>query len=166
MKEKFLCVLATFDDETNKIIREIEDIINMAGIIGTQTPNLPHHITLSYFDTSLEEEIKQLLQDVCADTKRFNLEFSHIGLFGLKVLFLAPDVNYELLELHRKLSNESNKDSQGWTAHTTLLIDESVNIQKAIELVALNFQHLSSRVVSVSLYEFFPTQLVGEYKLQ
>lgn len=166
MAEKFLCIIATFDEETNRQMKEIEHVINEAGIFGTQTSNIPHHITLAYYDTSIEDEVNQLLQDVCAKIKSFDLEFNHIGLFGLKVLFLAPDVNYELLELHKSLNRDSGKDHQGLTAHATLLIDETRNIQKALELVAENFQHLSSRVVSVCLYEFFPSRFIAEYKLQ
>lgn len=166
MTEKFLCLIATFDEETSIRMKEIEHVINEAGIIGTQTPNIPHHITLAYYDTGREGEIKQLIQDVCAVTKSFDLGFNHIGLFGLKVLFLAPDVNYELLELHKSLNIDSDKDSHSWTAHATLLIDEPKNIQKALELVSQNFQQLSSRVESVSLYEFFPARFIAEYKLQ
>ena len=166
MSDKFLCLIATFDEETSKRMMEIQNIINEAGIIGKQTPNLPHHITLAYFDTSQEKEIIQMLQEVCAKFKSFELSFSHIGLFGLKVLFLAPDINNELLDLHKKVDIKCIDNSQSWTAHATVLIDESENIQKAIPLVAQNFQQLNGRVESVSLYEFFPTRFIAEYKLQ
>lgn len=166
MSEKFLCLIATFDTETSKRMKEIERIVNEAGIIGKQTPDLPHHITLGYFDTSREDEIKQLLQDICAKTKSFDLTFNHIGLFGLKVMFLAPDVNYELLELHKNFNRNSIKSSKGWTAHATILIDEAENIQKALPLVSQNFQQLNATVESVSLYEFFPTRFIVECNLQ
>ena len=166
MSEKFLCIIATFDEETSKGMKEIYHTINEVGIIGKQTPNLPHHITLAYFDTSREDEIKELLQEVCARTKSFDLSFNHIGLFGLKVLFLAPDVNYELLELHKELDRDGVKSSQGWTAHTTILIDEPEIIQKALPLVTQNFKQLNGRVESVSLYEFFPTRFITKINLQ
>ena len=166
MTEKFLCLIATFDEETSKRMIEIQHIINEAGIVGKQTPNIPHHITLAYFDISREDEIEQLLREVCARTKRFDLSFNHIGLFGLKVLFLAPDVNYELLELHKSFDRDCIKGEQGWTAHATILIDEAENIQKALPLVAQNFQQLNGRVERVSLYEFFPTRFIAEYSLQ
>jgi 2'-5' RNA ligase len=166
MTEKFLCLIATFDEETSKRMKEIEHTIHEAGIVGKQTPDIPHHITLAYFDTNCEDEIKQLLQDVCAKTKSFDLAFNHIGLFGLKVMFLAPDVNYQLLELHKSFDKDCIKNNSGWTAHATILIDEAENIQKAIPLVAQNFQELNARVEGVSLYEFFPTRFIAEYSLQ
>lgn len=166
MSKKFLCLIATFDEETSKGMKEIEHILNEVGILGKQTPNLPHHITLAYFDICREDEIKQLLQDVCAKTKSFDLDFNHVGLFGLNVMFLAPDVNYELLELHKAFDKDCIKNSKGWTAHATILIDEAEIIQKSLPLVTQNFQQLNARVESVSLYEFFPTRFIAEYNLQ
>jgi len=81
-------------------------------------------------------------------------------------MFLTPDVNYELLELHKNFDGDSIKNNRGWTAHVTILIDEAENIQKAIPLVAQDFQQLNARVDSVSLYEFFPTRLIAKYNLQ
>lgn len=166
MSEKFLCLIATFDEETSKRMEEIYCNINEAGIKGKQTPDLPHHITLANFDTSHEAEVKQLLQEVCSRTQSFDLSFNHIGLFGLKILFLAPDVNYELLELHKALDRDHIESGHGWTAHATILIDEDENIQKALPLVAKNFQQLNGRVESVSLYEFFPTRFIAKYNLR
>ena len=166
MPEKFLCIIATFDKETSKRMREIYHTLTEAGIIGKQTTDLPHHITLAYFDTSHEDEIKELLQEVCGRTKSFDLYFNHIGLFGLKVLFLAPNVNYELLELHKDLDSDGIKSSEEWTAHTTILIDEAEIIQKALPLVAQSFKQLNGRVESVSLYEFFPTRFIAKFSLQ
>ena len=166
MSEKFLCLLATFDEETSRRMKEIEQIINQEGIIGKQTPNLPHHITLASFDISQEDEVKQLLQVICSKTESFNLEFNHIGLFGLKVLFLAPDVNYELLELHKNFDRFEIKNSRGWTAHATILIDDAENIQRALPIVAQNFQQLKAKVHSLSLYEFFPTRFIAKYTLR
>lgn len=160
MSEKTLYLLATFDEETSKRVNEIQHIISEASIADMQTPNLPRHITLTCFDTSRENEIKKLLQDVCAKTKSFGLTFNHIGLFGLNVMFLAPNVNYELLDLYRSFDKDSIRDGRGWTAHMTILLGDDENIQKALPLIAKNFQQLNARVVSVSLYEFFPTRFI------
>lgn len=166
MQDKLLYAIAVFDEETLKYMEGIQNVIKEAGIAGQQTPGIPHHITLASYDTSREEEIKELLEEVCSKTRSFDLAFNHIGLFGLRVMFLAPDVNYELLELHNKLDKSSIPDSRGWTAHVTLLIDEDQNIQKAIPLAAQNFGYFKARIESVRLYEFFPSRFIGEYKLQ
>jgi 2'-5' RNA ligase len=164
--DKCLFLIATFDEETSKRMKEIERIINEAGIVGKQTLNIPHHITLASFDTSREEEINQLVQDVCEKSKTFSLVFNHIGLFGMKVLFLAPVVNYELLDLQRNLDRNCLEDSKEWTPHATILIDEVENIQKALPLVVQNFKYMKARVESVSLYEFFPIRFIAKYNLK
>lgn len=166
MPEKFLCLMATFDDESSKRINDIEQAIKETGIAGKQTPNLPPHITLASFDISSEAEVKQKIQKVTNEIESFNLSFNHIGLFGLKVMFLAPDVNYELLELHKQFNDISIKSDRGWTAHVTVLIDDSKNIQKALPLVAQNFKQIKARVESLKLYEFFPTRFIGEFNLK
>jgi len=166
VSSKFLCLLATFDEETTKRMKRIEGILSEEGFNGKQTTDIPHHITLAYYDISYEDKVKQLLQDVCIKSKNFHLSFNHIGLFGLEVLFLAPDVNNELLELRKNFVTDYIKDKEGWTAHSTILIDEEVNIQKALPIVAHNFQQLNVRVESVSLYEFFPTRFIAKYNLQ
>lgn len=166
MAQKFLCVLATFDEETSRRMREIEHFINQADIFGRQTPGLPHHLTLAKFDVSHEIEIMKILQAVSLNTKRFSLPFNHIGLFGLQVLFLTPDVNTALLELRENFEGLSIKEERGWTAHATLLIDEAENIQRALPIVAQHFQHFEATVQSLVLYEFFPVRRIAEYHLR
>jgi len=166
MSEKFLYLLATFDEKTTKLIKEIENIITKTGIVGNQTPNLPPHITLGSFNINQEDEILQLLQCISTKTNSFDLDFNHIGLFGLKVMFLAPDVNYQLLDLHKKFEQHCIRSSRGWTPHATLLIDEAENIQKALPLIAENFRPIKARVESISLYEFFPTRFIAKYNFQ
>jgi 2'-5' RNA ligase len=166
VSNKFLCLLATFDEETTTYLKRIESMLCNEGFSGKQTTDIPHHITLAYYNTTSEDDVKQLLQDVCAKSKSFNLSYNHIGLFGLEVMFLAPDVNSELLELRKNFVTDYIKDKNEWTAHTTILIDEAENIQKALPIVAHNFQQLNVRVESVSLYEFFPTRFIAKYSLQ
>lgn len=165
MSNKFLCLLATFDEETTIRLKRLEGNLRDEGFVGRQTTDIPHHITLAYYDTSCEDDVKLLLQDICAKNKSFDLSYNHIGLFGLEVLFLAPDVNNELLELRKNCVTDYMKDKNEWTAHTTILIDEVENILQALPIVANNFQQLNARVEGVSLYEFFPTRFIAKYSL-
>ncbi|MDF2985645.1 MAG: 2-5 ligase [Eubacterium sp.] len=166
MSEKNLYLLAAFDDATSKSMAMINKKLNEAGIFGRQTPGIPYHITLTRYTSDREEEIKQLLQDICAATNSFDINFSHIGLFGLEVLFLAPDMTYELLELYKNLDRDSIKDARGWTPHATILIDDARNIQSALPIMAQNFKQLRASIKSVCLYEFYPTRLIAQYNLQ
>lgn len=86
--------------------------------------------------------------------ERFEVYFNHMGMFeGQKVLFIAPDVSGELLAL-----KETFGDEKGWTAHTTMLIDERENTLKAMEILGERFRRFTGRMERVGLWEFFPAR--------
>jgi hypothetical protein len=61
--------------------------------------------------------------------------------------------------------NDDYADGFGWTAHTTMLIDDHETIKKALPYVADNFKSFNGRIESISLYEFWPTRFILEEKL-
>ena len=166
MDEKYIALIATFDEETTSQMEALQQLLFDNGLIGTQTPGVPPHITIALFDPALENELIKKTKQIAAKTKRFKLCFNHIGLFGLKVLFLGPDVNHELLTLHEALAVNNVQSVRGWTPHATLLIDEPANIHKALDLINQNFQQIKGRIEGLQLYEIDPVRLVAEYTLQ
>jgi len=164
MKDKFLCVMAQYDKGTELKLKEIQKVLSDNGFMGKQTPNLPNHITLGSFDISQEEVLKEKVRKVSEQFHCFDIKLNNIGLFGLDVLFIAPSVNHELLNLHQHFSNDY-ADGLGWTAHTTMLIDDHKTIQKALPFVADKFRSFNGRIESISLYEFWPTRFILEEKL-
>ncbi|WP_346961864.1 2'-5' RNA ligase [Clostridium sp.] len=164
MKDKFLCVMAQYDKETELKLKEIQKLLLNNGFVGKQTPNLPNHITLGSFDISQEELVKEKVRRVSEQVHGFDIKLNNIGLSGLDVLFIAPSVNYELLNLHQYFNNDY-ADGFGWTAHTTMLIDDHETIQKALPYVADNFRSFNGKIESISLYEFSPTRFILEEKL-
>ncbi|MDN3955972.1 2'-5' RNA ligase family protein [Sporolactobacillus laevolacticus] len=165
MAEKMLYVLAQFDHESQAKFRELQSALVKSGIIGKQTPDIPYHLTLGSFDLNQETELKKRLQMVCEGASSFEVTLSHIGLFGLNVLFLAPNVTHELLDLQSHFAHGS-RDAFEWTAHATLLLDESNKIQKALPIVAENFKPFRARIDCVSLYEFWPVRHISDCKLK
>ena len=125
---------------------------------------MPNHITLGSFDISQEMFIKEKVKMVSEKFHKFDIRLSNIGLFGLDVLFIAPSVNYELLDLQQYF-NYDFADGLGWTAHTTMLIEDHKTILKALPLVANNFKSFTGKIESISLYEFWPTRFILEKKL-
>ncbi len=140
---------------------EIQHALLRSGIVGRQTPDIPYHITLGAFLVARRQEVYNILEQVSRDLSAFTVDFNHIGLFGLKVLFLAPDVNRELLELQRYFD-----DGHPWTAHATLLVDEPDMVLKALPIVADHFKSLQARIESIGLYEVLPTRCVCEGMLR
>lgn len=109
MPDKFLCVIATFDDEASKQMKALDCLLKRADISGKQTPDLQHHITLAYFDVD---------------------------------------------------------NTDAWTAHATLLIDEPESIHKALDLISKEFHNMTATIQALHLYEFFPTRLIASYELK
>lgn len=164
MIERSLYVMAEFDQQTSQEMQDLESLLRAQGFTGQQSPNLPHHITLCVEKLENEARLRAHLQQVCSRTRRFELPFNHIGLFGLKVLFLAPDVNRDLLDLYEQVCLDG-PSGQDWTAHATLWIDESPVILKALPLIAGHFSSIRARVERISLYEFWPTRFIARYDL-
>jgi 2'-5' RNA ligase len=154
MENKFLCVMAGYDDDTENYLAGIQKNLYAAGLTGQHTKNIPQHITLQTYPTEQEAEVAQMLQKIATETNTFDVCFSHIGIFsGGKVLFIAPDKDSDLIALKEQFG-----PSFDWTPHTTMLIDEPENIQQAVPLVMKAFSSFNGRVTSLHLYEFWPTR--------
>lgn len=146
--------MAGYDDHTEHYLAGIQKKLYAVGLTGQHTKNIPQHITLQTYPTEQEGEVVQRLQKIAAETECFDVCFSHIGIFtGGKVLFIAPDKDTDLIALKERFG-----PSFDWTPHTTMLIDEPENIQKALPLVMQAFASFNGKVTSLHLYEFWPTR--------
>ena len=166
MDSKALYVFAQFDEETQNILGEYHNILFQNGFTGSQTPNIPHHFTLGSRSIDCEQQMVEELGKICAETDCFDIKLDHIGLFGLKVLFVEPNMNFELLKLQQSFFPECGNGCHPWAAHATILMDEPEIILKAIPIVAENFKPFHAKIISVSLYEFFPKRFIKECKLK
>ncbi len=154
--DKFLCVLGIFDEQTQRVLGEYQQAILSQGFTGRQTMGIPFHVTLGTFGLDRREALLKELDQLSMEP--IEVFFNHIGLFqGQEVLFLAPDVNRELLAL-----KEAFSDEQGWTAHTTMLIDSRENTHRGLDILGERFRRFSGRIQRAALYEFFPSKKLGE----
>ena len=166
MEDKRIYLLAQFDENANKALTDIYSKLAQAGFIGEQTKGIPYHFTLGSFESGCETEVLKRVQNVVNMSRAFDINLSYVGLFGLRVLFLAPSMNTELLALYKALVPGASVDGcHKWTAHATILIDNPENIQAAISIVAQSFVPFVAKIESVGVYEFFPKRLLAEYKL-
>lgn len=162
MADTALYVLAGYDSVTEAAITARQELIAEKGFTGTQTKGIPPHITLGIFPSPQESQLIDLCRQVAADTAPFPVTFAHIGVFqGGRVLFLAPDTSHELLYVKERFG-----DSAGWTAHTTLLIDEQEIILSAIPTALQDFSMFTGQVEKLYVYEFFPARLILTLPLQ
>lgn len=167
MSEKSLYVLAGYDDETEAKLAGIQKHLYELGFSGTQTKEIPMHVTMGQFDTSKEQELKERLIALSQSVNAFEVDFNHIGLFEnpeKEVMFIQPKISVEWLELRDRFSD--NIDTFPWAPHTTLLIDRPEVIEEARKVVLEEFQAFSGKVTTLYLYEFWPTRHVLTVQLK
>lgn len=159
MAEKALYVLAGYDDDTEKLLSEIQNKLYEQGFSGIQTKGIPMHFTMGSYNTSREEELRKRIRIIADTHKPFRVEFNHVGLFRLPendVLFVAPEVSREMLLLKDEFMD--SEDEFGWSAHTTMLIDKREVIEKATQIVLDELPIPSGTVTSLHLFEFWPAR--------
>lgn len=162
MDNKFLCVMAGYDKNTELLFSNMQKDLYAKGFTGKQTKDIPQHITLGTYEVSRELEISNLVKAVVNQIKSFKITFNHIGIFGgSEVLFIAPDTNKDLLDLKEKFGSSYN-----WTPHSTLLIDKPEVICQAIPSVTSNFKAVEGYIEYIYLYEFWPTRFICSERLR
>lgn len=161
MSDKFLCVLAGYDDDTSARLESLQQALYGAGFSGTQTRGIPMHATIGYADCADEDRLTSLLKQTAADIQPFDVTFNYIGIFGGgKVLFAAPDVSHAFLSLKERFDSSDN-----WTAHTTMLIDAPEIIHAALPHLLREFSAFRGQVTKLHLYEFQPPRHILSVKL-
>ena len=166
MENPRIYLLAQFDERTQQSLADIYSKLAGVGFIGEQTPGIPYHFTLGSFDLDRKNQVLERVQAVSSNTKAFDIRLSHIGLFGLNVLFIAPSMNIELLNLYSDLVPDGPISGQhNWVAHATLLLDKPDAIQRALPIVAQSFAPLIAKIESIGVYEFFPKKFIADYRL-
>lgn len=162
MEDKALYILAGYDDKTEEHLAGIQNKLYEQGFVGVHTKNLPQHITMGSFPVEKEEELKEQLKELSRNASPIDVTFNHVGIFqGGKVLFIAPDPSKEMLDL-----KENFGSSYDWTAHTTMLIDETDVLCKALPIVLDNFSSFAGKISYLHLYEFFPSRHILTVKLE
>lgn len=166
MADKALYVLAGYDEQTEAVLSGIQNEIYALGFSGFQTKNIPMHFTIGAYNIKQEAELKERLITIAQTHKAFRVSFNHIGLFrqpANDVLFIAPEVNKEMLQLKDLFMDSS--EPFNWSPHTTLLIDKPEAIQQAIPVVLDTFSTFEGKVVTLHLFEFWPTKHILSVKL-
>jgi len=166
MVGKALYLMAKFDEETQNTLTSYYNVLYRNGYVGSQTKNIPYHITLGSHSIDTENQTIDKLEKICSATTSFEINLAHIGLFGLDVLFISPAMNFELLKLQQSFFPDYGSGYHTWIAHTTMLIDEPNNTIKALAILTDEFKPFRARIECVELYEFFPTRYIKSCRLK
>jgi len=163
--DKKIYLIAELDDNLQLEIKNIEKIIIENGFIGKQTKDIPYHITLCSFSIEMENYLKDLLEKISKIFKKINIKFSSLGLFGLNVLFINPDMNMKLIEIYDHVKENSFEKEYDLAAHATLIIDEPENIIKILPKIVDIYKGLNGKIKYISLYEVFPVRFIKRIEL-
>ncbi|MBQ6716322.1 MAG: 2'-5' RNA ligase family protein [Clostridia bacterium] len=161
MAEQFLTLMADFDDNTQREMEKWYASLKDAGFTGTQTPNLPYHISLGVFPLDKEQYAIGIMEKAAKEFAPFPVHLSHIGIFAPgKVLFAAPERNAQLDAL-REATDVFPNPHRPWTPHATILIDESEIICKALTELLKSFHPILASVTRLHLCAFWPKREIG-----
>jgi 2'-5' RNA ligase len=161
MPEQFLTLMADFDDNTQAEMSAWYESLRALGYVGTQTPNLPYHISLAVFPLSEEKKALEIMQNAAKEFAPFQVHLSHIGIFAPgKVLFAAPERNAQLDAIHDACDVFPNP-YRPWTPHATILIDESETVCKALPELLKSFRPILATVTRLHLCAFWPKREIG-----
>ena len=62
MRNKFLAVYATLDNITQTKLNNFQQLLAQNNLFGTQTSDIPYHITLGSFPIHMKSELENLIK--------------------------------------------------------------------------------------------------------
>ena len=163
-----------------------EIIISTMQAIAEKTENrfmienkIPAHITIGAFHAAREEETKllQLVEEFSQGQKAGTVQFSEVGNFNGKVLFLKPEKNNFLSEINKELHTlllpEFEKAENGyylpdiWFPHTTLATRLNQSQFSAAEEIAKQVTlPLEAAIEELAVYQCSPFLELKKFALK
>ena len=165
MAEQFLTLVADLDTDSQDRLSGWYKALQEAGFTGTQTPDLPYHISLATFPLDREKDAAEITQRAAAKHAPVPVHISHIGMFaGGRILFAAPERSPELDRL-QEACRSGMPEQHPWTPHTTVLIDEPDIIHAALPVFIRSFVPFIGKITRLHLCAFWPTREVAAFNL-
>ncbi|MBD5390627.1 2'-5' RNA ligase family protein [bacterium] len=160
-KEKFLTVYAVLDDATQEVLSALQKQILMEFPNGTQTMDIPFHISLGSFPVKDKNELICRIANVLDKVSAFDITIDGMGHFNYTVVFAEPMINQDLIQLH-ELFVGNYADGFDWHPHITLYCGE----QEEGEYILKNYTvpKIQAKIVGIQLGEFFPTNMIMKCK--
>ncbi len=161
MAEQLLTLMADLDADSQRRMAGWYRLLKEAGFTGTQTPDIPYHISLAAFPPEREKEAAGLLEAAAPRFAPVPVHFSHIGLFaGGRVLFAAPERTPALDRLEEACRSDAPQQYP-WTPHATLLIDEPETVCAALPVLLRCFVPFVGSITRLHLCAFWPVREIA-----
>ena len=167
-------IIALFDEKANEEFNRLKQVLKQNKIPRL---DLPPHITLGIYEDISEDLLKQWFLEVVEDQKVVPLNFKHLGLFGLNVLFLAPKANQNIFDLHKRIHAQYD-DKHGelgylytiksgeFMPHASLVVNEKEKVLKAVEVIGESFKPFNAEIVELQLCTFYPMKVLKTISLK
>ena len=160
-KEKFITVMAIFDDHTQEVFQRVQESFETAYGTDTKTKDIPFHITLGSYSVEDTDEIVSRITAVASQTRTIDVKFVGVNHFGNIVRYMEPEISDELLNLHKHFDSDYANGFSGWVPHATIYrhsepteIELSEEITQRLNLIS------NPKIVGIELGEFFPPKKI------
>ncbi|MDE6551061.1 MAG: 2'-5' RNA ligase family protein [Clostridia bacterium] len=95
----------------------------------------------------------------------FEIELLKIKDFNHKVMFIKPQINDELLNLH-KTFNGNYADNYKWVPHITVFCGNRLQVIRAKKYIKTEFTPFTATIAAIEMGEFFPAKTIINCPLQ
>lgn len=164
-KQKFLTIYAVLDNATQDKLNTLQQYLLKNKLIGTQTKDIPYHITLGSFPITMQNELVEKINKHCLNLSTFSINLFDINHFKNKVLFIEPQLNEDLVNLHNSFKGNF-ADNYNWQPHITIYCGTRLKTIKAKKVIKKDFIPFKAQITSIQLSEFFPTKIIYTTQLQ
>ncbi|MCA8916919.1 MAG: 2'-5' RNA ligase family protein [Planctomycetes bacterium] len=158
-----------FDPRCETRLRRLLSGLRQAQLGGTvliEDVKARFHITLAICDDVNEEKMCEVLAEIAEETPSLPVILSSLGLFpsAETVMFLAPVVDQELLDVHRVVTERVAEFSDTpwklyrpgrWVPHCSLALRlPRDGVQKALDLLMESTFPITGELIDIGVSEF------------
>ncbi len=160
-KEKFITVMAIFDDNTQAVLESIQNDLEQQYGEDTKTKGIPFHITLGSYSVEDTEEIVARITEVAKSTKCVDVNFLGFDHFGNIVRYIKPEISKELFDLHKYFDSDYANGYPGWMPHATVYRHSGPMEIELPDAMKEKIDTLTNvQIVGIELGEFFPPKKI------
>jgi hypothetical protein len=167
-----------FDPQTERTLLDLRKTLTAAGVkpVLDEIGDRPH-ISLAVLSQVDPDELLQELKDFAADLDVMPITLSAIGSFPTAdaVLFLAPAITQELMDVHwdlhqliadLKLHPHAYYMPDRWVPHSTVAQNiQTELVPTAFDLCRKSFKPINAKLIEIGLVRFRPVVALGEFPL-
>jgi 2'-5' RNA ligase len=173
--EKTLCVMGTFDAETERRFEAIKAKIRLPGC---EVDEQPPHLTFGIYSGVDRAEMIRYIEEVAGNLSKTQLFFGLVGVFPeSEVLFAAPSVTQELLDMHATIHTRYDDfcfdknclySLQGgkWIPHITLATPRNCQPQDVLAIILEEFTPFEGEITHLRITEQEPLVEVAAFALR